>query len=351
MRFEAPWAFLILLVIPIVVHLHGRRGRGSLRFSSTEHARRVKRSLRQNLIGLPLLLRILALVVLVVALARPQKGIEYVRDVNKGIAIEMVIDRSGSMGAEMEIDGEHLTRLEVVKRVFDEFVTGTGGELSGRPNDLIGMVSFARYADTICPLTLAHGALSQFLKNVQLVKRREEDGTAIGDAIALGAARLRTAEETLARQAQEDEKGFEIKSKIIILLTDGQNNAGKRSPEEAAVLAQEWGIKIYTIGVGGEEGFLRQHGLFGSFLLRTGEGVDQETLKSLAGTTGGIFRMAEDAGSLRAIYHEIDQMERSEIESVRYLDYRELFQPFLFLALGLLALEVMLSSTVFRKIP
>jgi Ca-activated chloride channel family protein len=351
MRFEAPWAFLILLLIPVVVYLHGRRGRGSLRFSSTEHARSVKRPLRQRLMGFPLLLRVLALVMMATALARPQEGIEHVRDVNKGIAIEMVVDRSGSMGAEMGIDGEHLTRLEVVKRVFDEFVTGAGGELPGRPNDLIGMVSFARYADTICPLTLAHGALSQFLKNVQLVKRREEDGTAIGDALALAAARLRTAEETLAHQVEEDEKEFEIKSKIIILLTDGQNNAGKRSPEEAAALAQEWGIKIYTIGVGGEEGFMRQHGLFGSFLLRMGEGVDQETLKSIAGTTGGIFRLAEDAGSLRAIYHEIDQMERSEIESVRYLDYRELFQPFLFLALGLLALEVILSATVFRKIP
>ncbi|UCD85716.1 MAG: VWA domain-containing protein [Deltaproteobacteria bacterium] len=351
MRFEAPWAFLILLVIPIVVYLHRRRGRGSLRFSSTDHASSVRRSLRQRLMGLPLLLRVLALVMMAAALARPQEGVEHVRDVNKGIAIEMVVDRSGSMGAEMEIDGERLTRLEVVKRVFNEFVTGTGSELSGRFNDLIGMVSFARYADTICPLTLAHGALTQFLENVQLVKRREEDGTAIGDAIALAAARLRTAEETLARQVEEDEKEFEIKSKIIILLTDGQNNAGKRSPEEAAALAQEWGIKIYAIGVGGKEGFLHKHGLFGSFLLRTGEGVDQETLKSIAGATGGIFRMAEDAGSLRAIYHEIDQMERSEIESVRYLDYRELFQLFLFLALGFLALEVVLSSTVFRKIP
>jgi Ca-activated chloride channel family protein len=352
MRFDEPWALLILIILPIVVYLHGRSGgRGSLRFSATDHAGQVKRSLRQRLIGVPLILRVLALIFLTVAIARPQEGREQVRDVSKGIAIEMVVDRSGSMGAEMEYEGERLTRLDVVKRVFEEFVTGKNGDLPGRPNDLIGMISFAGFADTLCPLTLAHGALSQFLENLQLVKRREEDGTAIGDAIALGAARLRTAEQTLARQLKRDEEAFEIKSRIMILLTDGQNNRGKRSPMEAAALARDWGIKIYAIGVGGREGVARQKGLLGSFLMRMGEGVDERTLKALAETTGGIFRTAENAESLRAIYREIDRMERSEIESVRYLDYRELFQPFLFVALGLLAAEIALRCTVFRRIP
>lgn len=352
MRFEAPWAFLILFLIPLILVLNYRaRGWGSLRFSTTAHVGRLNRSLKQRLMGLPRLIRILALIFLITALARPQEGKERVKDVSKGIAIEVVVDRSGSMGAEMEIEDERLSRLDVVKRVFDEFVTGSGGNLSGRPNDLIGMVSFARYADTVCPLTLAHGALSQFLENVQLVKRRSEDGTAIGDAIALAAARLRTAEESLARQTEEKEKTFEIKSKIIILLTDGQNNAGKRTPKEAASLAKKWGIKIYTIGVGGAEGLLRQKGLLGSFLIGTGEGVDRRTLESVAKTSGGMFRMAEDAESLRAIYKEIDQMERSEIESVRYMDYRELFLPFLFLAMVLLVTEVVLKCTLFRKIP
>lgn len=301
--------------------------------------------------GLPLLLRILALLFLTVAIARPQEGREQVRDVSEGIAIEMVVDRSGSMGGEMEFEGERLSRLEVVKRVFEEFATGKNSDLPGRPNDLIGMISFARYADTVCPLTLAHGALSKFLESVQLVKRRSEDGTAIGDAIALAAARLRTTDETLARQLKEGEKTFEIKSKIMILLTDGQNNAGMRPPSEAAALAKKWGIKIHTIGVGGEEGLMRQQGLFGNFLIRTGEGVDRKTLQSVAESTGGIFRMAEDAEALRAIYREIDRMERSKIESVRYLDYRELFQLALFLALGFLVAEIALSCTLFRRIP
>ena len=352
MRFEAPWVFLILLLIPLILVFNYRtKGGGSLRFSTTAHVRHLNRSLKQRLMGLPYLIRILALIFLITALARPQEGKERVRDVGKGIAIEMVVDRSSSMGAEMKIDDERLSRLDVVKRVFEEFVTGRGGELSGRPNDLIGMISFARYADTVCPLTLAHGALSQFLENVQLVKRRSEDGTAIGDAIALAAARLKTAEESLARQTEDTEKAFEIKSKIIFLLTDGQNNAGKRTPNEAAALAKKWGIKIYTFGVGGGEGLLRQKRMLGSFLVGTGDTVDRATLESIAKTSGGLFRMAEDAESLRAIYKEIDQMERSEIESVRYMDYRELFLPFLFLAMMLVVAEVVLRCTLFRKIP
>jgi len=255
------------------------------------------------------------------------------------------------MGAEMEFGGKRLSRLEVVKRIFAEFVTGQGGYLPGRPNDMIGMISFARYADTICPLTLAHGALSEFINHLQLVKQRDEDGTAIGDGIALAAARLKTAEDTIRNQTDQQDKDFEIKSKIIILLTDGQNNAGKRSPTEAAALAKKWGIKIYTIGVGGEEGVMRQQSLLGSFLVRLGEGVDRKTLQNLAETTGGIFRMAEDADSLRAVYREIDQLERSEVESIRYLDYRERFQPFLLVALSLLVAEIILNNTVFRKIP
>jgi len=353
MQFESPWAFLILLVIPVAWLLRARLAgrRGSLRFSSTQHARQLGRSWRQRLAWVPQILRILALVTLTAALARPQEGKERVRDVGKGVAIEMVVDRSGSMGAEMQLEDERVTRLDAVKQVFEEFVTGKGGTLPGRPNDLIGMVTFARYADTVCPLTLAHGALSEFLKSVQLVKRRSEDGTAIGDALALAAARLKTAEETLARQTGQGQRKLEIKSKVIILLTDGHSNAGRRTPAEAAAIAKEWGIKVYTIGVGGKEGLARQRGIFGQFLVRMGEGVDKETLKSVAEATGGVFYMAEDEESLRSIYGEIDRLERSEIESVRYLDYRELFVPLACWVMGLLCLEIGLSCTVFRKIP
>lgn len=352
MRFESPWALLLLLALPLVawVRRH-RRGRGTVRFSSTEHAARSGCSWRQRLLGVPFAARLAALALLAVALARPQEGREQVRETSRGVAIEMVVDRSGSMGAEMDYGGERLSRLEVVKRVFEEFVTGKGRRLPGRPNDLIGMVAFARYADTICPLTLSHGALSRFLERIDLVKRRSEDGTAIGDAIALAAARLRTAEEALARQLGEARNRYEIKSKVIILLTDGEHNAGKRSPLEAAKLAKEWGIKVYAIGVGGGESVATIRGILGDFKVPIGGGVDMATLEAVAKETGGIARLAEDAEALRAVYREIDQLEKSEFESVRFLDYRERFPSFALAALAFLVAEVVLSCTVFRRIP
>ena len=353
MRFATPWAFLVLAILPVVLFFLMKRGRsGSLLFSSLGNARRAGRSLRTRLAGLPLAVRVVALILLVVALARPQMGRERVKDVTKGVAIEMVIDRSGSMGAEMDYRSRRLNRLEVVKRVFEEFLVGNNETLEGRPNDLVGMVSFARYADTMAPLTLGHGALLRFIESVQLVQRKSEDGTAIGDALALAAARLKTAEEDLARFASEEEgKEYEIKSKIIILLTDGQNNFGRRTPLEAADLAAEWGIKVYAIGVGTEEGISTVQTLFGRFKVPTGTGVDVKTLERIAEKTGGVFRLAEDEKSLREVYEEIDALEKTEIESVRYVDYNELFTPFALAALCLMVLEAALASTIFRRIP
>lgn len=352
-RFATPWAFLALLVIPVLALYLWRFGRpGSLRFPTVGNVRRAGASFRTTFAALPLMLRVLALVLLVTALARPQQGHEKVKDVTKGIAIEMVLDRSGSMGTEMDFLGRRADRLAAVKSVFTEFIMGNGKTLKGRPNDLVGMVAFARYADTMAPLTLEHGALMRFLESVKVVTRQNEDGTSIGDAIALAAARLRTAEEDLSRHAQESGgKEYEIKSKIMILLTDGQNNYGRRQPPEAAALAKEWGIKIYAIGVGGSEAVRTVRTLFGDFKVPVAEGVDQETLREVAEVTNGKFFMAEDEKSLRAIYEEIDKMETSEIESVRFVDYKELFASFAIAALCVMMAEVALANTMFRRIP
>jgi Ca-activated chloride channel family protein len=323
-------------------------------FSSTDHAAAAGISLRNRLVHLPFILRIMTLILLIIGLAHPLEGMEKVYDISKGVAIEVVIDRSSSMKAEMIFAGEQLNRLEVAKRVFLEFVQGNRDDLKGRPNDLIGLITFGRYADTACPLTLAHGALTSFVEPVQLVNRKPEDGTAIGDALALAAARLQKAEETMQRQAlvsSTHEPSYEIKSKIIILLTDGEQNAGRRTPQESAELAKKWGIKIYAIGIGGQESLIRVPTLFGTKVIQRGSGVDKQTLSALANTTGGIFRMAEDGESLRTIYGEIDELEKSEIESIRYVDYKERFTPFAILALTLLALEILLRTTFFRRIP
>ncbi|PIP37922.1 MAG: aerotolerance regulator BatA [Desulfobacterales bacterium CG23_combo_of_CG06-09_8_20_14_all_51_8] len=352
MHFESPWAFLLLILIPALPLI--RRftlKRGAIRFSSTGNAAKAGSSFRRRLYQLPAVIRLLALVCLVVALARPQTGREQIVDVSKGIAIEMVIDRSGSMGAEMEFEGRQMTRLDVVKNVFKNFALGDGKDLKGRSNDLIGMIAFAGYPDTICPLTLAHGALPPFLDTIKLVQVRSEDGTAIGDALALAAARLEKADETLTRQRPGNKKIYEIKSKIIILLSDGENNAGKRDPLQAADLAAKWGIKVYAIAVGGGESVQSVQTPFGVFKVPVSQRVDTMALKQIAEKTGGFFREATDADSLSAIYKEIDQMETSEIESIKFVDYKESFLPFAMLGLMLIGLEILLSNTIFRKIP
>ncbi len=298
--------------------------------------------------GLPLVIRVLALIALAVALARPQMGTERVLDVSRGVAIEMVVDRSSSMSADFRFRGLQLNRLDVALRLFDDFITGRG-QLTGRPSDLIGLITFARYADTICPLTLDHNALVGFLPTVKLVDRESEDGTAIGDAVALAAARLHTAEEQLASENGESRE-YEIKSKVIILLTDGENNAGERSVEEAAKLAAAWGIKIYAIGIGGQNETTVRTPL-GTYTVPMGRGVDKQALETLANTTGGIYRVADDARALEAVYEEIDKLEKSEFESTRYLDYREMFAPFALAGLALLGLAVVLDGTVFRRLP
>jgi len=352
MQFASPWALLTLLVIPLLLLSRRFRGRPPhVRLPSVIHALTVPASWRQQLAWLPLGLRVAALILLCIGLARPQEGSEKIYDIRKGIAIEMVLDRSSSMQAEMEFAGRTLTRLEVAKQAFAEFVQGNKDDLAGRPNDLIGMINFARFPDTICPLTLAHDGLQGFLDNVKPVDRKSEDGTAIGDALALAAARLQTAEQDFARQAGDREKEYEIKSKVIILLTDGENNSGEISPQQAAAMAREWGITIYTIGVGSPEEISKLGGILGFSFKMPGRGVDEKTLRNLATATGGRFWLAKDGQALHKIYEQIDQLEKSEVESLRYVEYKEFFPRFALIALGLLLMEAGLQNTLFRRLP
>jgi Ca-activated chloride channel family protein len=342
-RFESPWMFLLLGLIAAIVLLRRRsRFRAALRFPSLSSAREVRPTLRQRLAVLPVALRLTALVLMVIALARPQMGTERAVEMSRGIAIEMVVDRSSSMGAELQYRGRRTNRLEAALDLFREFV-------AGRPSDLIGLIAFARHAETICPLTLSHDALLGFLPTVKLAAVETEDGTAIGDAVALAAARLRTAEETAARQAGGQGE-YEIRSKVIVLLTDGENNAGLRTPEEAAELAAAWGIRIYAIGIGGEDTPVVQTP-FGRYSVPMGPAIAEETLRTLAETSGGRYWVANDAEALRVVYGEIDKLEKSEIEAARYREYREWFPPLALAALLLVAAEVVLASTVWRRIP
>jgi len=361
----SPWALLLLLVLPLLGYVMLRRRRGAaVKFPSLVDMKQCPVSWRLRLRPVLVALRLLCLALLILALARPRKGTVLSEVSTEGVAIEAVVDHSGSMSTEMAYDHETLNRLEVVKRVLKDFIEGDKKGLGGRTSDMIGLVTFARYADTVCPLVLSHGVLTEFLRQTQIVDPRSgEDGTAIGDAIALAAARLKKAEEEIQhRNAQlgfskEDAAqkpnapGFTIKSKIMVLLTDGRYNWGKYTPLDAADLAQKWGIKIYTIGIGSSQAYTTVQTPLGSFRVAAQEELDEKLLKAIADRTGGFYGRADDADALRKIVKKIDELEKTEVKSVQYVQYAEHFSAWTLAALVLLGLEMVAGSTVFRKIP
>jgi Ca-activated chloride channel family protein len=364
MQFYSPWVLLLLLVVPVMAYLMLRRkGTAAVRFPSLMDMRHCPLSWRIRFRPLLNVARWVCVVLLIMALARPRKGTVLAEISTEGVAIEAVVDRSGSMQTEMDYFGQKLNRLEVVKKVLSDFVEGDKKDLKGRSNDLVGLITFARYADTKCPLVHSHNVLTEFLKKTEIVTpRSNEDGTAIGDAVALAAARLRKAEEEIHQRkvqlasagediADTEESGFKIKSKAIILLTDGINNAGQYDPLEAAELAKKWGIKIYTIGIGSSQAFTRRQTLFGMRLVQADQSLDEELLKGIAKKTGGFYGRADDAEALRTIVERIDELEKTEVKSVQYTQFAERFGPWTLAALLILGAEMLAGCTVFRKIP
>lgn len=365
MQLHSPWALLLLIVLIPLGWLMLRRKRGAaVKFPSLVDMRRCPVSWRLRLRPLLAVARLLCLALLILALARPRKGTVLSEVSTEGVAIEAVVDRSGSMNTEMDYDGQKLNRLEVVKRVLADFIEGDSRrELGGRTGDLMGLVTFARYADTTCPLVLSHNVLSEFLKKTEIVALRSEDGTAIGDAIALAAARLKKAEEEILRRnadlgfgrsdesPQQGNAGFTIKSKVIILLTDGRNNMGQYDPLKAADLAKQWGIKTYTVGIGSAQAYTTVQTMLGTFRMPAQQDLDENLLKAIADKTGGFYSRADDAESLRKIVKKIDELEKTEVKSVQYTQYAEHFGWWTLPALVLLGLEMLAGCTVFRKIP
>jgi len=363
MPFYSPWALILLLVLPVMAYLMLRRkGTAAVRFPSLVDMKSCLVSWRIRCRPLLTIARLLCVALLIVALARPRKGTVLSEISTEGVAIEAVVDHSGSMQTEMDYYGQKLNRLEVVKNVLSDFIEGDKKDLKGRSSDLIGLISFARYADTKCPLVHSHNVLLEFLKKTEIVTIRSEDGTAIGDAIALGAARLQKAEEEIQQRKQQlassgekisdaDESGFKIKSKVMILLTDGINNAGQYDPLEAAELAKKWGIKIYTIGIGSSQAYTTIQTPLGTYKMPTGQELDEGLLKAIAERTGAFYGRADDAKALRNIVEKIDELEKTEVRSVQYTQFAERFGPWTLTALLVLAAEMLASCTVFRKIP
>lgn len=363
--FGAPWFLLLLLLLPAIWWRWWRRGsQASVRFSSLALLRGSRGSLRTRLRFLVPLLRSFVVVLLAVSLARPQAEDEQARIFSEGIAIQLLVDRSGSMMAmDFSISGKRVNRLDAVKRVVREFVEGDKDELRGRDDDLVGMIVFAGFADSRCPLTLDHAYLLDTLQQTEIVdarrEGREEDGTAIGDAIALAVEKLRDLERRQSRM-----EAARIKSKIMVLLTDGENNRGEISPQQAAEMAAAFGIKIYTIGAGtkGMAPFPTVDMFGRERLVAQPVNIDEDTLKEIARTTGGQYFRATDTDSLKQIYTQIDQLERVKVEEKRYAARRDLatapitlgklrLPSLLLTAFGLLGLEVLLANTVFRRVP
>jgi len=363
MQLYSPWALILLLILPVMAYLMLRRkGTAAVRFPSLVDMKNCMVSWRIRFRPLLMVARLACVALLIVALARPRKGTVLSEISTEGVAIEAVVDRSGSMESEMDYYGDKLNRLEVVKKVLSDFIQGDEKDLKGRSSDLIGLISFARYADTKCPLVHSHNVLTEFLNKTEIVKIRSEDGTAIGDAIALAAARLKKAEEEIQRRRQElissgekisdaDQSGFKIKSKVMILLTDGINNAGQYDPLEAAELAKKWDIKIYTIGIGSGQAYTTIQTPLGTYKMPTGQQLDERLLETIAEKTGGFYGRADDAKTLLNIVEKIDELEKTEVKSVQYTQYAEHFGPWTMAALIVLAAEILASCTIFRKIP
>ena len=329
---------LLLALLAIPVFLLARRTPGRLVFSSLKILPDEAGGWRRRLAWVPDAVLCLALIALVVALAGPRIGERFSRIHREGIAIMMVVDVSSSMRAlDLSTPARERTRLEAVQDVFEAFVLGEG-DLPGRPDDVIGLVSFAGFADTAVPLTLDHNNLTAVARDLDTVSDRGEDGTAIGDALALAVERLR---ESTAR------------SRIAVVLTDGVNNAGVESPAAAAELARSIGVKVYTIGAG-TTGLapVRVEDRFGRSVLRSMRvEVDEAVLRGVAEVGGGRFFRAEDAEGLERVYAEIDRLERTRLTEDRFRQYDELFALPLALALALLAAGWLGRGALFARLP
>lgn len=335
MRFYSPEAlYLLILLIPVVVFyvLRERINKSALKFSDISVFKTIKPSFAVWTRHILIILKVAGLSLLIIALARPQKGTSFEEITTEGVDIMFAMDISGSMEA---LDFKPKNRLEVAKARMIDFI-------DKRTSDRIGLVVFAGRAYTKAPLTLDYDLLRQFISEVNF-DLLEDQGTAIGTAIATAANRL---------------KESTGKSKVMILLTDGANNRGEISPIAAAKASAALGIKIYTIGIGkrGEVPFPVKvqnpfTGKISTQIQMMQSDLDEESLKQIAETTDGRFFRATSSEELLKIYEEIDEMEKSSIESKIFTEWNEKFYPYLIWGFILLTVEFVLARTRFRRIP
>jgi Ca-activated chloride channel homolog len=329
--FKDPVIFWLLLLLPLVLMVdRSRRSGSSFVFSSEDLVKDLKPTARVRLGKSLIILRITAIALMIMALARPQAILDSSKAVSEGVDIVLDVDTSTSMLAEdFMLGARRINRFDLVREVVKDFIRK-------RKDDRIGMVAFAARAYTVCPLTTDYAWLNENLDRVRV--GMIEDATAVGSAIASSINRL---------------KNSKTKSKVIILLTDGVNNAGNISPLVAAEAAKALKIKIYTIAVG-TKGLspYPMKDYYGRTVYRNIPiEIDEESLRKIAETTGGKYYLATDTEKLRSIYDEINRLEKSNIEHFGYREYSELFYYFLIPGMMLLIIGILLSNTVFLKVP
>lgn len=362
LHFQNPEAFWLFIFVPVLIALYvfrQRRRKSTIKFPALAIAKRAVPSRRVRFRHIVPALRLAALCCFIVALARPQNAMEVEYTSTDGVDIMLALDVSGSMGtldmltraeqAKLGVmnaerilkSGDYwkFSRMGYAQTVIAEFI-------QKRHSDRIGLSAFGSRAVTQCPLTLDYGSLLEILGASDELARDSmfANRTAIGDGLMNALARLEKSE---------------AKSKVVVLLTDGRDNASVISPVRAAEVAQSLGVKVYTVGVGKRKGKIldfRQNPWTGEISwgerdITPEEGIDEVTLRSVAEKTGGRFYRAENKEDLENIYSEIDELEKTEIETVAYARYAEKFYPWLLIGACLILLELLLANTRFVRIP
>ena len=335
MQLVSPLFLILLIVVPLLIIALQRFRKEAIvpvvRFSDLRPGfaagiQQMRQTLSVKALSTLRVIRFVILALLILTLARPQLSQSRVHKSAEGIDILLALDISESMRAE---DFEGINRIQTAKSVINDFLTH-------RENDRIGLVIFSGESFTLCPLTLDYPVLVELLRDVEIGQL--QDGTAIGDALATAIYRLRVSAS---------------KTKIVILLTDGENNAGTINPETAVSLAKSFGIKVYTIGMGKEGGARIPYAdtTFGKRYREVLTYLDEDTLKQIANGTGGRYFRATDTQSLKRIYTEIDRFEKTKFETVGSIVHKELAAYFLIPAVLLLGVEILLGNTLLRKIP
>ncbi len=330
-RFAYPWALLGLLALPVLLVRLYRTGRPRLTYSDTRLLPDTGPTLRLLVCRHAGWLRVGALALGCIALARPQSGASTEEITSEGVDIMLVVDTSGSMSAmDFERDGAATNRLEVVKLAIADFV-------GKRPSDRIGLVVFGTHAFTQAPLTLDHGMLLGLVDRAEIGMAGEQH-TAIGSALVTAVRRLRD---------------LPAKDKVVVLLTDGRNNAGQVTPETAAKIAQSYGIRVYTIGAGttGLVPVPVQDPFFGIRVQYQNVDLDEATLRRVAALTGGQYFHADNTASLQDVYDQIDALEKTEVQVERYTTWTERFPWFALPALAVAGLETLVRQTVALAVP